>query len=885
MHTGTLIVGVWCFACSTLAAEKEDPFLTLAVEAEMPIRQQGSQGDDRKAGASGGAVLGMEFGSTPGDFAEYSLPLPVKLERPRLDLWYARGLTGWAEIEVALDDQPVERVRCVGTGGWGDRKEDFAVVSLNLPPLEAARHTLRLTVVGPDVPEDAPSLPVPAAPVCDRVGGRPDKTSVGHGRNVAVYTGAPSQFFFATYHLGNVIDAADGATIVWYPDHVQVCPDRNPAGAFNVNLDRLVITGQPQDTPTVGCSPRAAPAGLLERRQVCVNQDDVVIARVVWTNASDTAIPHTFCVSGDCRNSRDWRGQPGDLAGKTSITDGQIVLMTDGNAYRGLLPHGLTMAVGASRKLDAAPVVEPGVYRMNIPVTVPAKGQAALTVACAIHPDSRQAAANLRAALSQKDPIEANRRSWESFFQDAVPRFRCSDAGLEELYAFRWFLLRFSTAGGDLGYFQYPVVLEGRQAYQTYCCYSAPFMAFDMNWAVDPMVGFGHIASMGLAAHKDGRFPWYVSPNTNEVPIHHRSGTGMSLLPLAAWRHYTIHRRKDLLEKVYPAMKKNMEWWMADRDADGDGLFVIDHQLETGMDDLKRWPDAELRYDAIDATSYAVANLRAVAAMAGVLGHSADASRFGEYAARSARAVNEKLWSPSACAWRDCHPASHELADVLTVTTFYPWFAGIGGPDHLCVFRDHLLNPREFWAAHPVPALAMNQENFSPTAFWEGPSWPAATSHVIEAFAMAAKMYDRSLLEPAGELFRRAARNHLQPRADFYERYNPLTGRPLSTFRDYMHSWWVDGFVRHVAGLMPQDDGSLLIDPLPLALSWYCLENVPVAGHRVDVQWHAPDTGEASSSSASSARGLTVRVDGKPAFHKEDFRPGDKPVRVPMDNP
>ena len=150
---------------------------------------------------------------------------------------------------------------------------------------------------------------------------------------------------------------------------------------------------------------------------------------------------------------------------------------------------------------------------------------------------------------------------------------------------------------------------------------------------------------------------------------------------------------------------------------------------------------------------------------------------------------------------------------------------------------------------------------------------------------MAAKTHDRSLLGPAGELFQRAARNHLQPRADFYERYNPLTGQPLSTFRDYMHSWWVDGFVRHVAGLMPQEDGSVVIDPLPMGLTWYSLENVPLAGHRVDVEWRAPGETDAPATSQPSANGLTVRVDGKPVLRKEDFRPGDAPVHVPMDNP
>src|SRR5262245_47307814 len=58
------------------------------------------------------------------------------------------------------------------------------------------------------------------ATVLDLVGHRADKNSVGHGRNVALYTGTPSKFYFATHQLGSVFSAVDGTTIEWFPDHV-----------------------------------------------------------------------------------------------------------------------------------------------------------------------------------------------------------------------------------------------------------------------------------------------------------------------------------------------------------------------------------------------------------------------------------------------------------------------------------------------------------------------------------------------------------------------------------------------------------------------------------------------------------------------------------------
>jgi hypothetical protein len=46
-------VGLTC-----LGAARSQPPLPIVIEAESPLRQAGSQGEDRKAGASEGQVLG-----------------------------------------------------------------------------------------------------------------------------------------------------------------------------------------------------------------------------------------------------------------------------------------------------------------------------------------------------------------------------------------------------------------------------------------------------------------------------------------------------------------------------------------------------------------------------------------------------------------------------------------------------------------------------------------------------------------------------------------------------------------------------------------------------------------------------------------------------------
>ena len=71
--------------------------------------------------------------------------------------------------------------------------------------------------------------------------------------------------------------------------------------------------------------------------------------------------------------------------------------------------------------------------------------------------------------------------------------------------------------------------------------------------------------------------------------------------------------------------------------------------------------------------------------------------------------------------------------------------------------------------------------------------------------------------------------------------------------------------------MTPQDDGSLVIDPLPLGLTHFALRGAPYRGHKVDVLWNEPGTGQ----------GLTVRVDGRMQRRLPKFVPGGPPLIIP----
>ena len=122
------------------------------------------------------------------------------------------------------------------------------------------------------------------------------------------------------------------------------------------------------------------------------------------------------------------------------------------------------------------------------------------------------------------------------------------------------------------------------------------------------------------------------------------------------------------------------------------------------------------------------------------------------------------------------------------------------------------------------------------------------------------------MVDNAAELFRRAAKIYFTPQIDFHERYNPLTGKPLSKFRDYMHSWWIDLIIKHVCGFTPRADGELALKPLPMDLDYFAMENITYHGHNGSIYWQRPDL---PTKNKNIPPGYVVKIDGKIIFKKD----------------
>lgn len=117
-------------------------------EGEHYFKQAGTRGPDYKSAASGGQVLGLEWGTHQGDFARWRLHLDSAVSPGALLVRYARQLPDSAPFDLALDGPGLHlkrRLAFASTGGWGEQSSDFRLLRLDLPALAAGDYLLQLT--------------------------------------------------------------------------------------------------------------------------------------------------------------------------------------------------------------------------------------------------------------------------------------------------------------------------------------------------------------------------------------------------------------------------------------------------------------------------------------------------------------------------------------------------------------------------------------------------------------------------------------------------------------------------------------------------------------------------------------------------------------------
>ncbi|MDA3962794.1 MAG: trehalase family glycosidase, partial [Planctomycetota bacterium] len=247
----------------------------------------------------------------------------------------------------------------------------------------------------------------------------------------------------------------------------------------------------------------------------------------------------------------------------------------------------------------------------------------------------------------------------------------------------------------------------------------------------DPRAASEYLTAVYRSQRDDGMIPHQCRPN----------GTGSAITqpPILMWAAWQVWQRtgdeKDLKAAAYHGARY-LEWDLANRDSNGNSLlewFIEDNPHcrsgESGLDNSQRFDEA-LCMDAVDFSVFVAEDMRHLALILRELGQDDEAARWDQRAAATRAAIHELLWDDQAGLYVDRHMDGH-LSSIQSVVGFLPLLLEDLPSERRARLLTSLADPARFAAAHPIPAIALNDPNWS-TDMWRGSTWINTNYLVIE---------------------------------------------------------------------------------------------------------------------------------------------------------
>lgn len=489
--------------------------------------------------------------------------------------------------------------------------------------------------------------------------------------------------------------------------------------------------------------------------------------------------------------------------------------------------------------------------------------------------------------------LDRHVKEYEQWFA-LTPQFSSSDELLNRTWLYRWFLLRHNLADPRYGYLKYPLFYEGRSHKKSKTPFgkggwefsklinlSVPLHLMDARWYHDPKYCEGSLLNMAESQNEENMFCCL----TVDTIMHSFANFGV----WAAYELYLVHRDTDVMKRLLPEFKQQIESWKNVYGTGIDELMIEWRHTRTGKEyqpsywyfhDYPKNPKDKTTYThvkRVDRTIYHYLNTLGVAKFCEEFGDP-EAAKFYELADNIKRDVLDKMWDEETEFFYDLHYQTDEKAWVKNIVGFYPYWAEITDDRHAGMIN-HLFNKEEFNTRCPFPSVSADNPVYAPGGGWQGlfikgvngcvwngPTWPYTNAITLDALARESKRtghrYDREF----GHYLREYSFLHFSKRdlAQPYlvEHYNSSTGEPISDEPEYNHSYYIDLIIRHVAGLTVKAD-RLVLDPVEVGLDFFNLDQIKVAGADLRITWKRPG---ASGAPGDLEDGYRLYVNGKQVF-------------------
>lgn len=260
---------------------------------------------------------------------------------------------------------------------------------------------------------------------------------------------------------------------------------------------------------------------------------------------------------------------------------------------------------------------------------------------------------------------------------------------------------------------------------------------------------------------------------------------------------YKQHGDKWLVGVLFDRLLKWNRWWVGHRQTmvnnlpylcwgsdnvppDGAAHSFQGAAYESGLDNSPMFDGVPFNKETnqmaqadVGLMALYVADCKALAEMAEVLGRSAEAAELRQRAEVFSRSL-QTLWNEDEGIFLNRRTDTGKWNHRLSPTLFYPLIAQVATPEQVRrMVAEHLLNPDEFGGRWMLPSVPQNDPAFTEQSYWRGRIWAPLNALVY----MGLRNYDlpevrQKLTENANELL---LKNWAETRS-VYENYHGIHG-------------------------------------------------------------------------------------------------------------
>ena len=440
-----------------------------------------------------------------------------------------------------------------------------------------------------------------------------------------------------------------------------------------------------------------------------------------------------------------------------------------------------------------------------------------------------------------------------------IPLFNCPDKDFEEMFYYRWWTLRKHIKRTPVGYGMTEFLVQRSYAdrYNLIAC-AIGHHVMETRWLRDTTYLHQILNT------------WY---HGNEGKPMQKMVKFSSWNPAAVYEAYKVHGDKDFLLALKPSLEEEYARWQSTNRLDN-GLYW-QGDVQDGMEESISG-GRKKKYARLTINSYMFGNAQALAAINALAGDQHKADSYSKEAQQQKSLIENKLWNSNHQFFETMR--GDTLAAVREAIGFIPWYFNMPEAGKYDEAWKQVEDEKGFSAPYGLTTAERRHPQFrshgTGTCEWDGAIWPFASSQTLTAMINYINNYPQPVV--GKETFFKQMKRYVESQ---HHRGRPYIGEYLDETngawlmgdrersRYYNHSTFNDLVITGIAGIRPQADGSVEINPLVPAGQWpyFCLDNVSYHGHTLTVIY------DHDGQRYHQGKGLTLLVDGKKVAQRKDL--------------